>query len=229
MTNKRPAIGVTTSINKSQTMWLCNNLAVWIAGGKAIRLTTRNYKNYREYNGYLISGGVDIDPTIYNEENIASIGIEKERDKLEFEVINHALENNKPLFGICRGAQMINIVMGGNLYQNARDIYKDFLPTSSTLGKAFLRRKVNITAKGIISKVFANKKQISVNSIHHQAINQLGKGLKITAKDRHNIVQTIESSDAKSYILGLQWHPEFMLYKKKQRKVFQSFIDACKM
>ncbi|MGB1540076.1 MAG: gamma-glutamyl-gamma-aminobutyrate hydrolase family protein, partial [Rickettsiales bacterium] len=216
---------ITTSARKGHFMWRCMQLGVWLAGGRAIRITALNNRPYEHCDGYMISGGADIDPACYGQQNRASVDMEPERDTLEREVITHALKQARPLFGICRGAQMINIVRGGTLHQDARDFYEGFVPTDSVLGKIFTRRTVRITEDGILYRLFEKKPKLSVNSLHHQAIDETGEGIVITARDDHHIPQAIEHMDVEtSFILGVQWHPEFMLHSRKHRKLFKTLI-----
>lgn len=229
MAKQKPLIGITTSARKGHMMWWCSRLGVQIAGGRAIRITALNNNDHRQCDGYIIAGGVDIDPSCYGQDNIASIDIEPERDTLEKRVIEHALEHKKPMLGICRGAQMINIVKGGNLHQNARDFYEMFVPTNSVLGKIFSRRKISIFKEGVLCELFRHSPTLLVNSLHHQAINELGDGMHITAKDDHGIPQAIENINSDDCtILGVQWHPEFMLHSKSHRKIFKALIKKCK-
>lgn len=229
MNNKKPLIGVTTSHRKGLIMWWFTRLGIILSGGHALRITALNHKNHLSCDGYVISGGVDINPSCYGQENTASIDIEPERDNLEKEVITHAIESKKPIMGICRGAQMINIVRGGTLYQNARDFYQSFVPSDSIIGKIFSRRVINIIKDGLLSSLFKGKSRLYVNSIHHQAIHKLGNELKIVAEDSNGIVQAIESNNSdKHFILGVQWHPEFMLNRKSHRKLFLELIKSAK-
>lgn len=225
---KKPLIGVTTSVSGGGVMWHCMRLGIFLAGGRAMRITAQSPNLYEQCAGYLISGGVDIDPACYGQKNIASFKTEPERDSIEELVILHALERKKPLMGVCRGAQMINVVMGGTLHQNVQDIYPDFLPSTTVVQKVFSRRPVDIGEDGKLASIFGGATRIHVNSIHHQAINTLGYGLTVTARDRHGIIQAIESLDSKQSILGIQWHPEFMLYRWGQRQLFRQMVKVCK-
>jgi putative glutamine amidotransferase len=228
MSKKKPIIGITTSATKGHFPWLCIKLGVFMAGGTCKRLTALNHNSIYNCDGYIIAGGGDIDPKIYGQKNKASIKLEPERDELELEVIKYAVKHKKPLLGICRGSQMINISRGGNLHQNAIDFYKNFIPNDSLIGKIFLRRKICIVKNGLLATLFKPKKELWVNSIHHQAIKDLGKGLKATTQDEHKIVQSIEDSGKdQPFILGVQWHPEFMLYSRLQRSIFKIFVRLC--
>lgn len=224
MRKQKPIIGVTTSIRNAETMWFFIRLGIWLAGGRAVRITAQTQTRYLDCAGYVIAGGVDIDPSCYGEANTASYNMEPERDTLEKEIIKHAFQAKKPLMGICRGAQMINVVKGGNLYQDARDFYEYFVPANSVIGKIFSRRTIYITKDSVLLRACPKPKWL-VNSLHHQAINRLGEGLAVTAEDDHGIVQAIENTvQADSYVLGVQWHPEFMLHRTRHRNLFRELV-----
>ena len=225
---RKPQIGVTTSQDKNHIMWWFTKIAVYLAGGQATRLKPElNENEYSKFDGYIISGGADISPALYNEENRHSHNIEPERDSLEYNVIRHALSKKKPLLGICRGAQMINVVLGGDLHQNVQDEYENFIPTSSLFAKTFGRVWINIKKHTRISRLFAPREKVLVNSIHHQAIKKIGEGLKCTSTDQHGITQAIEENDhSEQNITGVQWHPELMIYSSDHRKIIQDFVKA---
>ncbi|PIR38140.1 MAG: peptidase C26 [Alphaproteobacteria bacterium CG11_big_fil_rev_8_21_14_0_20_39_49] len=228
MKKKKPLIGVSTSINKSHLMWWFTKIAVTLAGGKPVRITAVTKHDIKKFEGFLICGGADISPDEYGHENTASIDLEPERDNFERRLIEHAVERKKPLFGICRGCQMINVVLGGTMHQNARDFYENFVPTDNVIGKILVRRDVEVKNNSFLWNIFTSEK-ILVNSMHHQAVDELGKGLAITAHDENKMVQAIESDDIENlFIMGVQWHPEFMIYSTKQRRLFKEFIKAAK-
>lgn len=229
MSNTKPLIGVTTSCQQGHIMWWLIRLGVTLAGGKALRLNVLNNRDFRHCDGYIISGGADIDPSCYGQENTASINIEPARDALEQAVITHALKEKKPLMGICRGAQMINITQGGTLYQNAQNFYGNFVPSESVFRKVFSRRKIRMIKKGILYELAGKSTYLSVNSIHHQAIHQVGKQLKVVALDDDDIIQAIEIKDSDGiFIVGVQWHPELMLYRTFHRSLFSTLIYSTK-
>jgi putative glutamine amidotransferase len=133
--------------------------------------------------GICLPGGYDVDPSYYHQPNLHSELIEAQIDRLDLDVIEIAQEKKIPIFGICRGLQIINVALGGSLIQ---DIPKDILDH-------------NIS--------FKNKtKEIEVNSYHHQAIDRLADGLTICAVSSDGIIEAIEGEN----ILAVQWHPERM-------------------
>jgi len=223
----KPIIGVTTSLSKGYIMWRCTHLAISLFGGKAVRINSESEYDYKLCKGYIISGGADINPKLYNQENTSSYDIEPERDGLEQKVIQHALDEKKPLLGICRGAQIINVCLGGTLHQDVQSSYQGFIPTTSLLKKIVDRRKISLTyKKGILSNI-VGEKDIYVNSIHHQSIDSLGKGLVVSAIGDFGVVQAIEST-GENMIVGVQWHPELMLYSKRHRSFFRYLMNIVK-
>lgn len=221
---RKPIIGITSSDNRNMLMWLLTKFNVQIAGGVVRDIHPSQPNAFDECDGYIISGGEDIDPAMYAEKNIAAHNVNPARDTLEKNIIEHAVNKQKPILGICRGAQMINVACGGSLHQNAQDYYKDFIPTNSLLGKIFVRRLVNINADSLLHHLM-HIKQAKVNSLHHQAIKELGNNLIIIAKTEGDMIQAIQNTDTpKPRILGVQWHPELMIFSKKQRAIFKWIV-----
>lgn len=225
MRSKRPVIGITTSSNTVFLMWLALSLSTILGGGKPKRITPNNQNNYAQCQGFIISGGPDINPALYGHKNTDCINLDNERDALEQGVIRYALQTEKPLLGICRGAQLINIILGGNLYQDAKNFFQEFVPVNSILGKIFYRKKIKITGNTYLSEIYMGSENLYVNSWHHQAIAELGTGLHIAAKDEYGMPQAIERVIAGySVVLGVQWHPELLLYSPMHRRLFKSLV-----
>lgn len=177
--------------------------------------------------GLLVTGGLDIHPLLYKASPKHECNdFDKMVDESHIKLIQLALKANKPVLGICRGAQLLNIACGGNLYQ---DIKKE-IPNSDGHLFTFLRsdeiHNINIEANTILHSVFASS--ITVNSVHHQSVKDLGEGLIITARSADGVVEGIEMPDRK-FVLGVQWHPEMMLTKSDSMKcLFEEFIKHAK-
>ncbi|MDB2414819.1 gamma-glutamyl-gamma-aminobutyrate hydrolase family protein [Rickettsiales bacterium] len=229
--NKKPIIGVTGPDNKDRLFWYFIKFAVWIAGGKAVRITPiKKAKSLDIFDGFVISGGQDISPGLYGENAaLELIQYDIKRDKLEQKIINFALKNKKPLFGICRGMQIINVTMGGSLYQEVSEVFDDFLPSNSKLSKLIGRRNVSIYKNSKLFSILGGYSQYRVNSIHHQAVNKLGDNLKVVAKEKNGLVQAIEKNSKLKhpFLVAVQWHPELMLHTNSARNIFKSFIKSC--
>lgn len=197
--------------------------AIENAGGEAI--VAQEYA--QAYDGLVLCGGVDIDPSYYGEPIAGSKNINKELDELEFALLKAFAEAGKPVLGICRGCQLINIFFGGSLHQ---DIENAVEHASGVVGCDLVH---NVTAQkgSIISNLYGER--FSVNSSHHQAVKKLGEDLKITMRTEDGkVVEGIEHNTLP--IIAVQWHPERMCGAHSREdtvdgsKIFEHFISLCK-
>ncbi|NLK94904.1 MAG: gamma-glutamyl-gamma-aminobutyrate hydrolase family protein [Clostridiales bacterium] len=188
-------------------------------------------KNYcDEMDGFLFTGGPDINPKLYGEEikeyckEICSV-----RDEEEVLIYNIVKNMDKPILGICRGHQFLNVMRGGTLYQDIdtevnrknKINHKQEKPYYETRHKIYIEKD-----SFLYRKIGADC--IKVNSIHHQGIKNLGKGLKVNAVSEDGIIEGFEDP-LNRFFVGVQWHPEY-LYKKIEscRIIFKEFIDCCR-
>ena len=177
--------------------------------------------------GLMLPGGPDVDPTFYGEEPHPKIGMTLyQKDRFEIALIKAALAADKPIFGICRGIQIMNVAMGGTLYQDLESQYPELKiqHPQATLGQ-FATHHVELTAGSKLAKLYGQS-TIKVNSRHHQAVKAGGKGLKVTAVAPDGVIEGMESTDTDLF-LGVQWHPENMWQQEdpQQLVVFQDFLD----
>jgi len=227
--NRKPRIGVTGPDKGSRTLWWFAKLAVRIGGGVAQRITPTNRHSFAPFDGFLIAGGSDINPESYGESAVAKeIQYDLQRDALEQDVIHYAVTHKKPLLGICRGMQMINISLGGSLYQEAKDVLEDFLPSQNLISKIIGRRAVEIDKKSALFEILGGYEQYNVNSIHHQAINTVGEGVSVVAREKNMLIQAIEQSPGNEhpFLVGVQWHPELMLHATSSRRLFKALVKT---
>ena len=177
------------------------------------------------YDGLVLCGGSDVAPDRYNEPIDGSVNIDYERDAAEFALLKAYLDAGKPILGICRGLQLINIFFGGSLYQDIveSDLHKKHDGVDN-------RHKVDAVPRCVLNRIYGDA--FFVNSAHHQAIKLLGSGIRATAFWEGKYVEAIEHD---SYpILAVQWHPERMCFKNKREDtvcgaaVFEHFIDLCR-
>jgi len=186
-----------------------------LVGARAVRISVRHRPADATFDGLVIGGGNDISPEHYGGDVAAPVRADSARDALEMHWIRHAVAQRIPLLGICRGAQLINVVMGGNLHQDIRPLRRrtrnrpGLLPTKT----------VNLLPDSTLGTVCATQR-LRVNSLHHQAIDRCGNGLRISGRDLDELVQGIES-DTGQPILGVQWHPEYLWYLPRQRRLFR--------
>ena len=177
--------------------------------------------------GLMLPGGPDVDPTFYGEEPHPKIGMTLyQKDRFEIALIKAELAADKPIFGICRGIQIMNVAMGGTLYQDLESQYPELKiqHPQATLGQ-FATHHVELTAGSKLAKLYGQS-TIKVNSRHHQAVKAVGKGLKVTAVAPDGVIEGMESTDTDLF-LGVQWHPENMWQQEdpQQLVVFQDFLD----
>lgn len=197
--------------------------AIENAGGEAIVA-----QEYAEgYDGLVLCGGADVDPSYYGEPIAGSKNINKELDELQFTLLKAFVEAGKPVLGICRGCQLINIFFGGSLHQ---DIENAIEHASGVIGCDLVH---NVTAqkRSVIYDLYGET--FSVNSSHHQAVKKLGENLKITMRSEDGkVVEGIEHKTLP--IIAIQWHPERMCgaFSREDTvdgsKIFQYFISLLK-
>jgi putative glutamine amidotransferase len=185
-----------------------------------------------EIDGLLMTGGVDIDPLRYGEARHETVtAIEPERDEFEFALILAAREARRPVFGICRGLQVMNVAFGGDLFQDITAQMAGILPHTVATPPCSIAHEVWVT-KG--SRLFAlmQEKMVdadtcSVNSRHHQAIKRLAPGFEVTATAPDGVIEAIECPTS-TFCLGVQWHPENFWRTGEFRPLFEGFIEACR-
>jgi len=216
----RPVIAITGPDGRYPVAWWAARLAIFMAGGTAVRLTPSNFREHgkERFQAVIIGGGSDIDAELYGGENTARSRTDPERDLFEIEMIRHALDTDLPILGICRGAQLINVVLGGSLFSDVRPLRRR---TSNR--RTPLPRKTAVAESNGLLLDALNCDQWRINSLHHQAIDRLGEGLRVVAKDLDAFVQAIESA-SHPWLVGVQWHPEYLLYLRRQRRIFGHLV-----
>ena len=176
--------------------------------------------------GLLLPGGADIDPILYGREREEKCGKPNElRDKNDFQIFGAFVETKKPILCICRGFQLLNTVYGGTLYQDIADIKKcshsDFLKRAKSI------HKVSVAKDTKLYGIFG-KSEVGVNSLHHQAVENVGRNLIVSAVSEDGFVEALELKEH-PFCIGVQWHPEHMSKKDAlQQKLFDEFVKNCK-
>ena len=168
-----------------------------------------------EYDAVVVTGGHDIDP-----EPEVQPKYDPERDALEMAVIDDALARDLPLLGICRGAQLLNARRGGNLFQELKSHRK----MTSNRWTILPLKMLKVQADSRLWRLLMAD-DCRINSLHNQAIDRVGEGLVVSGRDLDGIVQAVEDPH-KAFLVGLQWHPEFLLFFRRQRLLFQALIQA---
>lgn len=244
MQARKPRIAITGPNSGGTTAWLFTALNVKMAGGNPVRITPVSFDGNLEFDGVIIGGGSDIHPTNIVEEPLPSVQrslkvkikeaikypmefinrfsqteYDEERDELEQQFIDYALNNNKPLLGICRGHQLLNSALGGTMYTSTLPLLKG----KARIRSPFPRKKVIYVKDDSLIGEIAGDDPIKVNAIHSQAVAKSGEDLHVTAKEKAGINQVIESENSNK-VLGVQWHPEYLFYMRAHRNIFKWII-----
>ncbi|MBW6473691.1 MAG: gamma-glutamyl-gamma-aminobutyrate hydrolase family protein [Anaerolineaceae bacterium] len=179
--------------------------------------------------GIMITGGGDIETKRFNGQDHPRVyGVDVDRDNLEIGLVHAAESSGKPILGICRGIQIINVALGGDLYTDIQDqktdpLKHDWFPDYP---RNRLSHSVEIISGSLLNKIL----EISitdVNSLHHQAIRNLSNKLSATAFAPDGIIEAVEIRDH-PFFLGVQWHPEWLFDLETTQKLFKAFIQAAK-
>lgn len=217
----KPLIAVTGPHKRLRFGWWATRFMLWLCGARSVYVTAHLPMPTHPIHGIVVGGGDDIVPEHYGGKLHPKRSYDMERDRFEITMIQQALEANIPMMGICRGAQLINVVSGGTLHQDIRPLRQH---TSN-------RRSIHPVKWVQLEKVsrlrgYLQLPKLKVNSLHDQAIDRLGQGLSVIGCDRDGFIQAIEGQYG--FLLGVQWHPEYLPYRKEQRNLFQLFTDAAK-
>ncbi len=185
---------------------------------------------YERLDGILIPGGVDISPREYGEEVGPACGnLDPARDRVELQLVRWAMEDRKPVLGLCRGLQVINVASGGSLWQdlasqNSAFDKHDYFPTAG-FERDHLAHAVELVEGTRLARLLESA-SVSVNSMHHQGVKRLGRDLVVSATAPDGLIEAVEGVDD-GFLVGVQWHPEvFEMADPHTRHLFGSFIRA---
>lgn len=231
----KPIIGITTyfgDTNNASSVSMKYINAIHLAGGTPVSLPIINDEESIEgymdiLDGILFTGGVDIAPYYYGENPIKQLGkICSRRDEFELSLFNRAYSRNLPILGICKGIQLINVALGGSLYQDIGSQLPDSIGHSpSGIKEDELYHSVHINKESQLYEIFGEEEML-VNSFHHQSIKKLGTNLVATAFSPDGIIEGIEGT-GEGFLIGVQWHPECLVLRYPQfLRLFRSFVHA---
>jgi len=201
-------------------------LGITQAGGEAVHIgygtsLAELARLAQSLDGLLLSGGADVNPARYGERLNGAAGLNTERDAVEFGLLELVLPRQIPIFGICRGHQLLNVALGGTLIQ---DISSQFGRELSHYGSHQV-----IVETGSLFHNITRLRAVRTNSLHHQAVKKVGAGLRVIGNSEDGIVEISQSLDPeKWWALTCQFHPEMMLEMAWCRKLFSAFVTATK-
>lgn len=231
----RPRIGVLPLHNcEKHTLWI-NPLyfgGIETAGGLPVLLPlsedSRLWDVYLEsFDGFIFTGGQDVSPHYYGQEPVPQCGYQSQlRDQQEIYMAKALLELDKPVLGICRGLQVMNVACGGSLYQDLPTQAPSPVVHRQTMPYDLPHHQVTILPGSLLHRSIGLT-NLSVNSMHHQAICTPAPGLLVSARAEDRIVEALEHPDKRFY-LGVQWHPEHLWQSyPSSENLWAAFVSAC--
>ena len=182
-----------------------------------------------DIDGLLLTGGGDIHPDNFDAEWHPTLyNVDEDRDALEIPLCQQAIAADLPVFGICRGIQVMGVAMGGSLYQDIPSEFPKEASCQSQVNDVDSRHTIEIVAGSRLNQI-TGKRTDEVNSAHHQAVREKVDGFEVTARTTEGIIEAMENKSQR-FVLGVQYHPERMLetadFREHRRKLFEAFIEA---
>jgi putative glutamine amidotransferase len=223
----KPLIGFTVGTGGDPGVAFLLRLAIWLGGGRSIRLMQLPEDMQAAMpDGLLLGGGLDIHPARYQGDESIVSAYDHHRDDLEWSWMDWADAARVPALGICRGLQMLNVHAGGDLLQSLDPDIIASWPTTH-LGYVFFRKPIRITP-GSHLEAATGSTTLEVNSLHRQAVNNPAPGFTITARERSSDgIQAIEA-ETPALRMAVQYHPELLLHHQSARSLFRYFVDRCR-
>lgn len=216
-----------TGLQSKPLMYLEQSVAHWvmsrdvmvsmiptIAGDAMLLRSNIRLSDYAEhFDGLVLQGGADLNPASYSEEPLKPEWAgDKVRDEFELELLMEFIEARKPVLGICRGAQLINVAFGGSLYQDIPSQHPQAITHVDEKLYEHLIHEIRFEKNSRLAKLYPDLKPetpIRVNSIHHQAARSIGKNISVEAWSVPDNIPEAIRANVDSYVFGVQWHPEF--------------------
>lgn len=245
---KKTVVGVTGPDQGGTVAWWMTRLALLRSGAKPVRIQPSRQFDKTRLDALVIGGGTDVEPVHYGQEpgkfsdkqkgfrfrdwlvsfvlfifrllarQKPTQGYDPQRDSMEKTLIEYALREEIPVLGICRGSQLLNIVTGGSLFQRITEFYSEEPHVRSLLP----RKKIALEQDTKLADIIRDGSRF-VNALHDQAIDQLGEGMIVTARDMAGVVQAIEHVDYE-FVIGVQWHPEYLPQIESQQRLFKELV-----
>ena len=186
------------------------------------------------FDGFLFTGGPDPHPFLFGQETHRNCGnISLRRDTMETALLSAVMKTGKPVLGICRGIQIINVALGGNIYQDIPAQYQnkkedgEFFPIahSQPCGFHIPTHTVSLSPKSRLAQI-CGRASLQVNSMHHQAVRDLAKGLTACALAPDGLIEALEMAGY-PWLVAVQWHPEYLREDPANFCIFKHFVAAC--
>jgi putative glutamine amidotransferase len=237
----QPLIGITTADFTREFgkpyhgAYARNAWAIADAGGLPVYIPTGLPEDvlhalYERVDAVLLPGGPDVDPAIYGAERHPETKvIDDARDSLELTLARWTYADDRPLFGICRGHQVMNVALGGTLIQDIpSEVTTDFThDTPDTLPRSTIQHPVELNPDSHLASILGSS-TVAVNSLHHQSVQRPAPGVTITGYSPDGVIESLEAPD-KRFVLSVQWHPEDLYTgDESMKRLFESFVEAAR-
>ncbi len=235
---QKPMIGITTSRmpNHSGGLVFGTNVpymkSIVDAGGLPVLIPLNLFNEDLDLlmlslDGILFTGGYDIHPRLYGSRLHPKVeGVDTGRDRVEIHLLRQLIHSGKPFFGICRGCQLLNVAMGGSLYEDLSEQFRGDIPHDNhDRPRNYLAHSVDVQSSSRLASILTVS-PAWVNSLHHQGVNKLARGLNIAALASDGLVEAIELANH-PFGLAVQWHPEELQEHAPMRALFQAFVRSC--
>jgi putative glutamine amidotransferase len=184
---------------------------------------------YRRLDGIVLPGGTDVAPEEYKEKRIGGLNkVDRQRDRVELDLARWAARDDLPTLGICRGQQVLNVALGGSLYQDLMYQKATQLEHSHRHGKgrSGLVHHVRLDPDSRLAQLI-DETYVEVNSLHHQAVKQVAPALRVTGKSDDGVIEALEAPDHR-FLISVQWHPEEITDLDWVQRLFAGFVDAAR-
>ena len=224
LSQQSPVLPVERALNALDRAYID---AVCRAGGASVVLPVQDPSLAEDVVAHLdalvLSGGGDVDPARYGAApHPAVAGVDVQRDSWEIALVHEARRQGRPMLGICRGAQLLNVALGGTLVQHLPDAHAEGDPHLVPDRFDDAAHHVQIEPGSRLAKVL-DRETLCVNTLHHQAVDRTGSELVVVARDQHGVVEGIEHPDEP--ILGVQWHPELIAHVPPHEQPFRWIVE----
>ncbi len=226
--SKKPVIGITKPESKRINLsFTVHWIALWLAGGRPKITSYEEEVQNQHYDALMLGGGTDIFPGLFFKNPKENYPYDRKRDDLEIRLLKMAHKEGLPVIAICRGAQLMNVVNGGTVHMDISKVFEKANYPQNILGYLFFRKKICIESGSMLHEI-AGDTELMVNSIHSQSIDKVGQGLVVTSREPNGIIQSVEKPGHIFY-MGVQFHPERLIYKRVFRRLFKKFIRAAQL
>jgi len=188
---------------------------------------------YERLDGLLLSGGGDVEPNRYGEEPIRELGpVDPPRDALELPLARWAVADGKPVLGICRGVQVLNVALGGTLYQDIPAQLQSELVHDSSFTRqdwTYMAHELRLAPDSQLAQIFGQT-TFPINSLHHQSLRAVAPGLHAVGWAPDGVVEAVEGNNG-HFLVGVQCHPEALqsVADPRWRALFRRFVESCQL